>query len=67
MRGWKGERRKGGGEKEREKRKEKKTNQRTIRGPGEVQEGSFRAEKILKEASNDNFEESAINDLNESS
>ena len=50
------------GEGEREK-KGKKTNQRTIRGPGEVQEGSFRAEKILKEASNDNFEESAINDL----
>ena len=33
------------------------------RGPGDVQEGSLRAEKILNDESNDNLEQSATNDF----
>ena len=32
-------------------------------GPGDVQEGSLRAENILKDESNGNSEQSAINDF----
>ena len=48
--------------KNQKKNHENKT-QRTVKRPGDVQVGSFRAEKMLNDDSSDNFEQLAISDL----